>query len=160
MQLSLTKQGQYGVRLLIHLATLPDGTRRTAQELASACAIPSGNVATVVHRLSRGGFLSCTPGRNGGCTLARPPSEISLLDIVGCLEGSLDISHCLLDGRRCTDKQSECALHFAWVEGRQAAIGSLSATTLRAAADREVELRGTGAVGSTGAVDGDRPRSG
>lgn len=141
MQLSLTKQGQYGVRLLIQLATLPDGTRRTARELGAECSIPLGNVPTVVNRLSRGGFLACTPGRNGGCTLARSPSEISLLEIVGCLEGSLDISHCLLDGRRCNDKQSECALHFAWVEGRQAAIDSLSDTTLRAAADREVELR-------------------
>lgn len=142
MQLSLTKQGQYGVRVLIHLATMPAGTRRTAQELAYECGIPAGNVPTVVNRLSRGGFLACTPGRNGGCSLARPATEISLLDIVGCLEGSLDISHCLLDGRRCTDKSSECALHFAWVEGRQAAVDSLSATTLDAAARREVELRG------------------
>lgn len=141
MQLSLTKQGQYGVRLLIHLATLPEGERRTARQLAAECAIPAGNVPTVVNRLSRGGFLSATPGRNGGCRLARPAWKISLLDIVGCLEGSLDISHCLLDGRRCTDKPSECALHFAWVEGRQAALDSLSTTTLQAAADREMELR-------------------
>lgn len=142
MQLSLTKQGQYGVRLMIHLATLPSGTRRTAHELAEECSIPAGNVPTVVNRLSRGGFLACTPGRNGGCTLARPSSDISLLDIVACLEGSLDITHCLLDARRCHDKESECALHFAWVEGRQAAIASLSDTTLEAAAWREVELRG------------------
>jgi len=142
MQLNLTKQGQYGVRMLIHLATLPEGTRLTAQELAAACSIPAGNVPTVVNRLSRGGFLSCSRGRNGGCSLARSTQDISLLDIIGCLEGSLDISHCLLDGHRCTDKQTECALHFAWVEGRQAAIDSLSTTTLHAAAEREAELRG------------------
>lgn len=145
MQLSLTKQGQYGVRLLIHLATLADGERRTARDLAERCSIPAGNVPTVVNRLSRGGFLDCTPGRNGGCSLARHPSAITLLDVIGCLEGSLDISHCLLDGRRCGDKRTECALHFAWVEGRQAAVDSLSATTLEAAARRELELANHGA---------------
>lgn len=142
MHLSLTKQGQYGVRLLIHLATLPPGTRLTARELAELCNIPAGNVPTVVNRLSRGGFLDCTPGRNGGCSLAREPRLISMLDIANCLEGSLDISHCLLDGHRCTDKATECALHFAWSEGRQAVIASLSATTLDAVAKREVELHG------------------
>ena len=142
VRLSLTKQGQYGVQLLIHLATLPADTRLTARELAEACGIPVGNVPTVVNRLSRGGFLDCTPGRHGGCTLARSPALISMLDIVECLEGSLDISHCLLDGHRCADKESECALHFAWSEGRKAAIASLSAPSLDAVAAREIELRG------------------
>lgn len=141
MQLSLTKQGQYGVRLLIHLATLPEGTRRTSHEMASVCAIPAGNVPTVVNRLSRGGFLACTPGRNGGCSLARPPAEISLLDVVVCLEGSLDLSHCILDRGLCPDEHNECALHSAWVKGRQAAVDSLSGMTLEAAARRELELR-------------------
>lgn len=142
MQLSLTKQGEYGVRMLIHLAALPEGTRITAREFADACEIPAGNVPTVANRLSRGGFLACTPGRNGGCSLARPASEMTLLEIVTHLEGSLDISRCILDGHRCMDKDLECALHFAWVKGSTAALGSLSNMTLQAAADRETELRG------------------
>lgn len=143
MHLSLTKQGQYGVQMLIHLASEPEGTRLTAKELAQHCGIPAGNVPTVVNRLSRGGFLDCTPGRNGGCALARSPERISMLDIVNCLEGSLDISHCLLDGHRCAEKASECAVHFAWSEGRQAAIESLKSTTLEAVTARDVELHGS-----------------
>lgn len=142
MQLSLTKQGEYGVRILLYLATLPPETRITSKEFAAACSIPAGNVPTVVNRLSRGGFLSCTPGRNGGCTLARSAADMTLFEIVAHLEGSLDISHCILDGHRCMDKELECALHFTWVKGSQAALDSLANVTLQAAADREIELRG------------------
>jgi Rrf2 family protein len=142
LRLSLTKRGEYGVRIMVHLAVRRDGGRMTAQELAEACSIPVGNVPTIVNLLSRSGLLLSTPGRHGGCVLARAPETISMLEIVECLEGTFDVSHCLLDSRRCHDKDPECALHTAWKAGRDAAIGSLANTTLATTAHREAELRG------------------
>lgn len=142
MRLTLTKRGEYGVRILIHLATKPEGTRMTAQELADECGIPLGNVPTIVNLMSRSGLLLSSPGRNGGCSLARSAESISTLEIIECLEGTFDISHCLLDSRRCHDKDPECAMHVAWKTGRDAAIGALGTTSLAAVAEREVELQG------------------
>lgn len=142
MRLTLTKRGEYGVRILLHLATKPPQTRMTAQELATECGIPLGNVPTIVNVMSRGGLLLSSPGRNGGCSLARSADRISTLEVIECLEGSFDISHCLLDSRRCHDQDPECAMHVAWKAGRDAAIGALANTSLAAVADREVELQG------------------
>lgn len=140
MRLTLTKRGEYGIRLLLHLADAGEDQRMTAAELAEACDIPAGNVPTIVNMLSRAGILSCSPGRSGGCSLARSPSDISALEIIEALEGPLEISHCLLDSRRCHDKDPECAVHHAWSEGRNAAIAALAKTSLAAAVEREREI--------------------
>lgn len=140
MRLTLTKRGEYGIRLLLHLANEGEGRRMTAAELAEACEIPAGNVPTIVNMLSRAGILSCSPGRSGGCSLARPPADISALEIIEALEGPLEIAHCLLDSRRCHDKDPECAVHHAWSEGRNAAIAALAKTSLEDAVEREREI--------------------
>ena len=140
MKLTLTKRGEYGIRLLLHLGTRPPDVRVTAAELAEVCEIPAGNVPTIVNMLSRAGILQCSPGRNGGCTLARDAEQISALEIIEALEGSLEISRCLLDSRRCHDRDPECAVHHAWSEGRNAAIAALAKTSLADAVSREQEI--------------------
>lgn len=140
MRLNLTRRSEYGVRVLIHMAGLPEGRRATAAELAEACDIPAGNVPTIMNILSRAGILMCTPGRNGGCTLALDPKNISMLDIIESLEGGLALSHCLLDSRRCDDHDPECAVHVAWTEGRSAATEALARTSLDETARRHAEI--------------------
>ena len=122
MRLTLTKRGEYGIRLVILLARQDPEERMTAAQLAEECGIPAGNVPTIVSMLSRAGILSCSPGRYGGCVLARSAEDIFALEIIEVLEGSLEIPHCLLDSRRCHDKDPECAVHHAWNTGRDAAI--------------------------------------
>lgn len=140
MRLSLTKRCEYGIRLLLHLASLPDEQRMTAGELAQVCDIPAGNVPTIVNVLARSGILMCSPGRGGGCQLAVDPSEVSMLQIVETLDGPLEIARCLLDSRRCHDRDPECAVHQAWSQGRDAAIRSLAQTTLADTLRRELEI--------------------
>ncbi len=140
MRLSLTKRCEYGIRLLLHLAAQPDEQRMTAGELAEACDIPAGNVPTIVNVLARSGMLMCSPGRGGGCQLAVDPAEVSMLQIIEVLDGPLEIARCLLDSRRCHDRDPECAVHHAWSQGRDAAIRSLAQTTLADTLRREREI--------------------
>ena len=140
MRLSLTRRSEYGVRMVLHLACRPRNERVTAADLAEICDVPRGHVPTIVNILSRAGILQCSPGRGGGCTLARDPDDISMLEVVESLEGSLEISHCLLDSRRCHGKDPECAVHEAWSRGRDAAIASLANTSLLRVVTREQEI--------------------
>lgn len=141
MRLNLTKRGEYGFRMLLHLAAQPPGHRMTASELAEVCGISAGNVPTIVNTLSRAGILHCSPGRSGGCQLARPAADISTLEIIETLEGPLEIANCLLDSTRCHGRDPQCALHDAWSEGRAAAIAALARTSLADAVHREHEIR-------------------
>ena len=139
MRLTLTRRAEYGIRLLVHLAGRP-AERVTSAELARVCEIPAGNVPTIVNALTRGGILDARPGRHGGCRLARPATDISMLEVVECLEGGSEAGLCILGTGRCGVTGHECALHAAWKDGRRAALDALSSLTLDAAASREAEL--------------------
>ena len=132
MRLTLTKRGEYAVRMALHLATVADG-RVTAGELGAVCGIPMGNVPTIVNMLSRAGVLDCSPGRGGGCMLQRPADEISVLEVIEAVEGPLG-SMCVLDAKRCGVPGQECALHSAWASGREAVLDTLGGLSLADAA--------------------------
>jgi Rrf2 family protein len=133
MRLSLTKRGEYAVRMAVHLATLPPDARVTAGDLGAACTIPRGNVPTIVNLLSRAGVLDCSPGRGGGCLLSRPAADISVLEVIEAVEGPLG-ARCVLDAQRCGVPGQECALHAAWASGRDAVLATFGALTLADAA--------------------------
>jgi Rrf2 family protein len=137
MRLTLTKRSGDAIRMLLHLASLPPGTRRTSAELAAACGVSAGNTPTLIANMARAGLLDCTPGRGGGCQLARPAEEITVAEVVAALEGSLELDHCSIDERKCTDREYFCGMHRTWGDAHAALIARLSALTLAEAAGRE-----------------------
>jgi Rrf2 family protein len=56
-----------------------ESIRSTA--LASSVNADSSFVRRVVSKLSKAGLVTTTRGKNGACSLSRPPSQITLLDI-------------------------------------------------------------------------------
>lgn len=136
MRLTLTKRSGDAVRMLVHLAGLPEGTMRTTAQLAEECSVSAGNVPTLVATLARARLLACTPGRGGGCRLARPAEEITVAEAVAALEGSLELDRCAIDERRCTDREFPCGLHLTWSEAHADLIANLSGLTLAEAVRR------------------------
>jgi Rrf2 family iron-sulfur cluster assembly transcriptional regulator len=129
MKLSLTKRGDYGLRMLLYLAAREAGYRVTAAELAEGCTVPPGNVPTIVSELSRRHLLDCTSGPKGGCVLARKPEEISILEVFEVLEGPLVSSQCLLRAGPC-DVGRPCVVHQAWVDAQNCLTEALGAMSL------------------------------
>jgi Rrf2 family iron-sulfur cluster assembly transcriptional regulator len=123
--------------MLVHLAGLPAGTRMTSHDLAAACGVSAGNVPTLVANLSRAEILECTPGRGGGCRLARPGEEITVAEVVAALEGSLELDRCSIDERRCVDREYFCGMHRTWSAAHADLIANLSRLTLAEAVERE-----------------------
>lgn len=134
MRFSLTRRAEYGMRILVHLTTIEPGVRVTTSDLAQECEVSPGNVPTIVNVLSRAGLLDCSPGRNGGCMLARDPKQVSVLEAIEVLEGPVDVDFCLLDSRRCHQQDPHCTLHESWAASKAAAFEALRNVTLYDAA--------------------------
>ena len=89
----LTTFTDYSLRVLIHLATDPEG-RSTIAEISQAYGISEHHVVKVVHRLGREGFLANTRGRHGGLRLALPASQIRVGQVVRAMEGEDGLADC------------------------------------------------------------------
>jgi Rrf2 family protein len=130
VRLTLAGRTQNGLRLLLSL-TEGGGELVTAAELAVRSGVPAGNIPGLVSSLARAGLVSSIRGRAGGCRLARPAEEISILEVVSALGGPLTTPNCLLDSRRRHDGVGPyCAVHAAWLAGMKAATDSLAHLSL------------------------------
>ena len=147
MRLTLTKQTEYALRALVWLAqdgesqpasgqARGDGSKgangngcRKAAAIASAAGIPPVFAARVFAQLQGQGLLHARAGQHGGYTLARPATEISLLDVIEAVEGHVGSRGCVPRDAQCgTD--GTCLLHDAWSASQEALRGELARTPL------------------------------
>ena len=128
MQLSLGRKGDYSVRAVLEL-TRHHGERRVkAREIAEAMDIPERYVPQILANLVRRGLLAAVAGPDGGYVLARPPQEISLLEVVEAAEGPLRGQECILRGGRC-EWENVCPMHIPWSRAQDALMEQLQGTT-------------------------------
>ncbi len=69
------------------LAALPEGAGLSAAALAEFNGLAPAYMAKHMQALARAGVVASVRGAGGGYRLARPPTEISLWDIVEAIEG-------------------------------------------------------------------------
>lgn len=97
----LTRATDYAVRVLSYLGSQPDGLRVTRLELIKRAGVPPAFLNKIIRNLARAGLIQARPRVNGGCTLAAPPQEISLLRILETMEGPVALHACLGDASVC-----------------------------------------------------------
>jgi Rrf2 family protein len=112
----------------LHLALLATGSRVTAQEIAKKRIIPRVLVRRLTTQLAKAQLLTTTRGNGGGMALARPPREISLLDVVQAMEGPLALNPCTVNPQTCPLMKA-CPVHEEWVRVRAVMIEELSQAT-------------------------------
>jgi Rrf2 family protein len=63
----------------------------------------------VLQRLAREGLLASHQGTRGGYQLSRPPSAISVADVIQAVDGPLTVTACSTDEENC-DQYSKCSV--------------------------------------------------
>jgi Rrf2 family protein len=115
--ITISRETDYAARVLLHLALQGDGERTTAQQIAQQRVIPRALVRRVVTRLASAGLVLTSRGNEGGISLARPASEISLLEVVEAMEGPVALNQCLVEPAICPLVPA-CTVHAAWEHAR------------------------------------------
>jgi len=90
----LSTYSDYSIRVLMQ-AAVRDPELVTVDEVARTFGISRHHLVKVVHDLGQNGFLKTRRGIGGGFTLARPPVEIRLGDVIRLGEESETVIDCL-----------------------------------------------------------------
>ena len=127
--MQLTRAADYAVRVMIHLAGLPTGTRPSRDELAAAAECPEQFLSKVLQSLTRAGLVVSHRGNTGGFELPTMHREASLLQVIEAIEGPLRLNLCLNSDRACS-RQSWCPAHAVWAEAQAAMAAVLRNATI------------------------------
>lgn len=87
--MKITAQEEYGLRLLIRIASCHDTYGMSIPQLSEAEGISPHYVAKLTRILRIGGFINSTPGNKGGYVLSMPANEIIINKVLKALGGSL-----------------------------------------------------------------------
>jgi Rrf2 family protein len=84
-----TQAAAYGISAATYLAHVADGEIVSNTVICEALQIPQRFVLQILRQMALAGVVKSTRGVLGGFTLAKPASEISLLDIVEAVDGPI-----------------------------------------------------------------------
>lgn len=89
--MAFSAKTQYGLVALMDLATAhPGGELVQTGEICRRHAIPERYLEQMLTALRKGGYLRSIRGPRGGFQLSRPPEQISVEEVVACLEGAAE----------------------------------------------------------------------
>jgi Rrf2 family protein len=126
--LAITTKSPYAVKALAELARRGSTAPVPIGEIARARDIPVQFLEGLFATLRRAGILQSQRGVKGGYSFARPPGEVSVLEVVELLEGELG-----------ADVQDAGPV---WIEAIDAVKGVLRGTTIADVAEREAQAAG------------------
>jgi Rrf2 family protein len=85
----LTAKGKYGLKALVHLASLPWGDTAQCVDIAEANNIPKKFLDAILGDLRNAGVVRSRKGPGGGYMLARPANDIKVGFVIRTLDGPL-----------------------------------------------------------------------
>lgn len=127
--MQVTRAGEYGVLGLLALADRKVGQVVMLEELSRTESISKSFLAKIFQSLVRAGLVRSVRGLGGGFVLARPPAEISVLQIIEAVEGPISFRRCQEDGTGCV-RSNGCPLCGVFDEAQYRVRELFSHTTL------------------------------
>ncbi len=121
-----------GIHAMVYLSNNV-GRPKRVKEIAKRLRASEAHLAKVLQNLARAGLLKAVRGPKGGYELARPPEDITLLEIFEVVHGPLEDQRCLFKEPLCSGER--CILGDLLQKVNQAVRDHFSKTNLEMVRD-------------------------
>src|SRR5437667_4162923 len=134
MWLQVSTKGEYGVRIMVDLARHYGERPRSLTEIAQAEMLPLAYLEQLAKLLREADppLIMSTRGAHGGYRLGRPPTEITMGEVLRVLEGPIAPMICATEGEMteiCGFLDS-CKTKSLWAKLRDVVARTLDSMTL------------------------------
>jgi Rrf2 family iron-sulfur cluster assembly transcriptional regulator len=131
--MKVSTRGDYAARALLSLALHGSDRPTSVKEIAERTHLPQPYLEQILLSVKGAGLVRSKRGVGGGYVLARPPTEITLADIVAAVEGpQLPLAehpdHC----------EGHCVLQEVWIGVDQETRFVLERVTLQQLVERTI----------------------
>lgn len=127
--MKLSTKGRYGVRAMVDLAANYGGPPVSIKTISKRENLSEYYLEQLFSPLRRANIIRSIRGAQGGYVLCKPPSEITVGDIMTVLEGPIEIADCI-DGVEC-DSSDCCATKAVWEKIKNSIDSVMDSITLQ-----------------------------
>jgi Rrf2 family protein len=127
--MQLTRAADYGIRVMIYLASLPNNTRVMLPALAAATCTPRSFLSKILQALSHAGLIASRRGQTGGFQILPRGREASIRTVIEVIEGPVTLNRCVAHGETC-NRKAWCPAHPVWARAQQAMVEVLDAAKI------------------------------
>jgi len=124
----LTTKGRYAVTAMLDLALHTEDTPVPLADISERQSISVSYLEQLFAKLRRNGLVNSVRGPGGGYRLNQAKEEISVADIIGAVDESVDATRCGGQGD-CQDG-AMCLTHHLWCDVSDMLYGFLNGITL------------------------------
>ena len=132
----LSTKARYSARAMIELALRFGEDPVKLKDIANNQEISIKYLEQLMYPLRINNYVKTQKGSRGGYSLSRPPEDITLYDIVFCVEGSLVPVDCVDNPDLCS-RLDFCVTRNVWIKLHQAIVKELKSATLAALAEEQ-----------------------
>ena len=138
----LRQNSDYALRAMVNLAERYGGQVVSTRQLSEEEEVAYPFMAKIMQKLAAAGLVTSQMGPHGGFALARAPEKISLLDVVGAVQGDVTLKACFMPGHQCP-RRPKCPISRRIAGLQQQIVAYLENTTLAdvLSADNGEDLR-------------------
>jgi Rrf2 family iron-sulfur cluster assembly transcriptional regulator len=105
----LRRNTDYALRAMVNLASHYGNEPISTRKIAAEEDISYQLACKLMQRLKKAKLVTSCMGANGGFTLNKETSRISLLDVINAIQGPISLNRCLLGVNACP-KQKNCSV--------------------------------------------------
>ncbi len=91
----ISQTAEYALRAIVQLAYHPDEPQ-TNRQIAATTRVPMPYLSKVLQSMARAGLIRSQRGLHGGFSLARPPEELTVYQVVDAVDPLKRIRQCPL----------------------------------------------------------------
>ena len=111
--MKLSTRCRYGIHAMFDLAQNMGNGPQAIRQIAERQIVPEQYLEQIIGLLRREGYVKSMRGAQGGYTLARPPGEITIGELIRLLEGPVMMADCMVDVDACI-RSNQCPSRLVW----------------------------------------------
>lgn len=139
--MKISQSSAYALHALMYMTRHITQLPATSKAMAKAEGMPPGYLAKILQQLAKAGLIRSAKGRNRGYVFAKPPEEISLLDLFEAMEDEPLFGDCPLRHCACGGTNENCHIFAQWTAATRRFKDLLDETTVASAAWNHPEHR-------------------
>lgn len=139
--MKLSTRGRYGLKAMFQLGLYSGEGPIPLKQIADKQNLSESYLEQLFSVLRKEGLINSVRGAQGGYMLSRKPREITVGQVLRCLEGDMAPSDCVMeaDGFECS-REDECVTKLVWIKIKDSVDEVIDSITLQDMMDDENKL--------------------